>query len=72
VVSKRCPHCYSFAAYVACVTCNRDMCEDCISYGEAGKVCGLCRDREGGYRRWQAYRSNGGTLDFDEWYDKNA
>lgn len=43
---QRCPHCHSDAPLVDCATCTRTMCEDCISYGDAGKVCGLCRDRE--------------------------
>ena len=43
---RRCPHCYAASPHVACTTCNRDMCEDCISYGLVGKVCGLCKDRE--------------------------
>ena len=46
-----CPHCHSKAPHVACVTCQREMCEDCIHYGEAGKVCGLCLDREAEARK---------------------
>ena len=69
----RCPHCQSSAARAACVTCNRDMCEDCISFGDAGKVCGLCRDREVGHWRWAHATAIGQTtLPFDEWYDINA
>lgn len=45
------------------------MCEDCISFGDAGPVCGLCKDREDGYHRWQAMGQPG---EFDEWYDVNA
>lgn len=74
----RCPHCRARSYAVACVTCNRDMCEDCISFGDAGKVCGLCKDREDGRKRYdrlcvglnqeQVER----LPDFDEWYDVNA
>jgi hypothetical protein len=42
---SRCPHCRSKAAPVACVRCNRPMCEDCISFHAIGKVCGLCVDQ---------------------------
>lgn len=66
---KRCPHCRSTAQHVACAKCSRDMCEDCISLGELGPTCGLCKDREDGYKRWLAAGSPGS---FDEWYDKNA
>ena len=66
---QRCPHCRSMAAHVACVKCNRDMCEDCISFGEVGKVCGICKDRKDGRRRWLRAGSPG---DFDDWYDDNA
>jgi hypothetical protein len=45
------------------------MCEDCISFGDAGKMCGLCKDREDGYKR---YLKSGSKMPFDEWYDKNA
>ncbi len=42
---NRCPHCHEIAASVACVKCNRDMCEHCLSFHWAfGKVCGLCFD----------------------------
>lgn len=42
----RCPHCGAKATPASCVTCTWEMCEDCISHGNAGKVCGLCLDRE--------------------------
>lgn len=66
---QNCDHCHSKATHVSCVTCNRDMCEDCISYGDAGKVCGMCQDREDDYKRWERAGSPG---DFDEWYDNHA
>jgi hypothetical protein len=70
---RRCGHCYSAAKHVACTTCNRDMCEDCISYGDAGLVCGLCYDREAGRYRYDALVYAGRNLPpFDEWYDRNA
>ena len=43
---QTCPHCHSTAPLVQCCTCTREMCEDCISYGQAGKMCGLCLDSE--------------------------
>lgn len=66
---RRCGHCHGSAPAVACATCNRAMCADCVSYGDAGKVCGLCRDREVGRARWAA---SGSPLDFDEWYDQHG
>lgn len=65
----RCPHCWSNGIPAYCVTCNREMCEECISYGDAGQVCGLCRSREEGYKRWQESAFEG---EFDEWYDSNG
>jgi hypothetical protein len=67
--SRQCPHCHSRAKSAHCTTCMRVMCEDCISFGDAGPVCGLCKDREDGYHRWQAVGQPG---EFDEWYDINA
>jgi hypothetical protein len=68
-----CQHCCSRALPVCCVICNREMCEDCIHVGEAGKVCGLCLDREAGRRRYELLKGQGRTLsEFDEWYDQNA
>jgi hypothetical protein len=40
-----CPHCHAASTPVSCVRCQRQMCEDCISYHSAGKVCGLCFDQ---------------------------
>lgn len=69
----RCPHCHSRATIVHCVTCNREMCEDCISYGDEGKVCGLCKDREDSQKRYdrlpQKVRD---SISYDDWYDQNA
>ncbi len=70
---RRCEHCRSRALHVACVTCQRSMCEDCISFGNAGKVCGLCKDREEGWARYNHLLSQNRTLPpFDDWYDVNA
>lgn len=66
---SRCDHCGSTAPQVACAVCNRDMCESCIRYGDAGKMCGLCKDREDGVKRWVA---SGELGSFEEWYDKNG
>jgi hypothetical protein len=66
---RRCPHCHGRAGRVHCVTCNREMCEDCVSYGEAGPACGLCRDREEASSRYALYKAGGGLLAFDDWYD---
>jgi hypothetical protein len=66
---RDCPHCYAVAIPAYCGSCNREMCEECISYGDAGKVCGLCRDREEGRKRWEA---SGSLMEFEEWYDKNG
>ena len=70
----RCPHCDSRDLPVDCVTCNREMCEGCISYGEAGKVCGLCKDREDAVQRYKRYVAvvKINPLPFDEWYDKHG
>lgn len=43
--SNRCPHCHSRAKLIECISCTRDMCEDCISYDARGPICGLCYDR---------------------------
>jgi hypothetical protein len=67
--SRYCPHCRSTAARAHCVKCNREMCKNCISLGNLGDTCGLCKDREDGYRDWQAVGSPG---DFDDWYDANC
>lgn len=70
---RRCGHCYSREMHVAFAVTDREMCEDCISYGDAGKMCGLCKDREDGLKRWQRLADKGATtLPFDEWYDVNA
>lgn len=73
---KRCPHCSSRETLVNCVTCNREMCEGCISFGDAGKMCGLCDDREQNHKRYEkyvaSYKSLTPPLDFDEWYDING
>lgn len=48
-VKKRwsCPHCHSNAPKKCCVTCTREMCEECISHDPSvGTVCGLCYDRK--------------------------
>lgn len=43
----RCSHCHAKSKHVACTTCNRDMCDECISDDpEVGPVCGLCYDRK--------------------------
>jgi hypothetical protein len=69
---RRCPHCCGRAAAVACVSCGGEMCEDCVSYGDAGKVCGLCRDREEAASMYADYVAGGGTLAFDDWYDREG
>lgn len=71
---NRCKHCGSSALHAACVVCNRDMCEDCISYGDAGKMCGMCIDREDSLHRYRQYVKVVGVnpLSFDEWYDKHG
>lgn len=70
---RHCPHCRSSAERKHCAKCNRRMCADCISIGELGDECGLCVDREQGYRRWEKLKAENKTiLDFDEWYDRNA
>lgn len=67
---SRCPHCWqSSARRCHCEVCNREMCEDCISYGSMGEMCGLCKDREDARR---AYRQSGSRQPFDEWYDQNG
>lgn len=68
-MAQHCPHCHSRAARAKCAICNREMCEDCISYGDMGPMCGLCKDREDA---WKRYEASGSTLPFDEWYDTNA
>lgn len=69
---RQCDNC-GCRSNVSCVTCNRSMCEGCISYGNAGKVCGLCKDREDGRKRYDRLQAGGSNLDdFDEWYDANA
>lgn len=71
--SWRCPHCRSKEPRAACVKCNREMCVDCISHWPTlGRVCGLCYDRAQSQVRWNEYKSRGGVLSFDEWYDKHA
>jgi hypothetical protein len=66
---RYCPHCRSRAPRVSCKKCNREMCQGCISAGNLGPTCGLCKDREDGYRSWQAA---GKPSAFDDWYDQNA
>lgn len=65
---KRCDNCGDKST-LACAKCNRNICEGCYHCGNLGKSCGLCVDRESGYRRWQKAGAPG---DFDEWYDGNA
>jgi hypothetical protein len=72
---KRCPHCSSRETLVDCVSCNREMCEGCISFGDVGKVCGLCYDREQVKKRYEKYADTyqgSPPLKFDEWYDING
>lgn len=61
-----CPHCRSYAPRAYCKKCNREMCSECISLGNLGPTCGLCKHREDGYRSWQMAGSPG---TFDDWYE---
>lgn len=56
-----------------CARCNRELSEGSTHCGDLGDSCGLCVDRENGYRKWQQLKEQSKTiLDFDEWYDRNA
>ncbi len=69
----RCPHCHTRSTSVSCVTCNREMCEECVSIGDVGKVCGLCKDRETALKRYERKCLEGKPMPtFDDWYDENA
>ncbi len=58
---------------ISCVTCNRNICGDCYHCGEAGNVCGLCRDRELGRKRYDSLCLTGKPMpSFEDWYDANA
>ncbi len=59
---------------VVCATCNRNICKECTYYGDAGKLCGLCYNKEVGYKRYRLWLSTRPrpVLSFNDWYYVNA